>query len=181
MDVPGLRWTDSVTIARRAWPELKGNGGNGLASLKRVLGLRFHHHDAGEDARAAAQVVIHAEARLQMRIEAIVDPARKAPVRLRPNPDGAFTGAVAVFSGPMGMGRVKAGAAAAAMGMTVRRGLTSKTTHVIVADHQIRAAEPGCQPAVMRKAYQLRDGGQPISILSETAFKALILQNMPVR
>ncbi len=50
LDVPDLRWSDSVTIARRAWPELKGNGGHGLANLKRVLNLRFHHHDAGEDA-----------------------------------------------------------------------------------------------------------------------------------
>lgn len=47
---PRLSWHDSVTIARAAWPELKGNGGHGLASLKQHLGLDFHHHDAGEDA-----------------------------------------------------------------------------------------------------------------------------------
>lgn len=54
-------WQDSVQVARRAWPELKGNGGHGLASLKVHLGLSFEHHDAGEDARAAAEVVLHAE------------------------------------------------------------------------------------------------------------------------
>jgi DNA polymerase-3 subunit epsilon len=60
---PVLRsvWTDSVAVARKAWPELRGNGGHGLANLKKVLGLRFRHHDAGEDARAAAQVVLKAE------------------------------------------------------------------------------------------------------------------------
>ena len=58
---PGWDWQDSVTVARRTWPELKGNGGHGLASLKRRLGLFFDHHDAGEDARAAAEVVLHAE------------------------------------------------------------------------------------------------------------------------
>lgn len=58
---PDLRWSDSVTIARRAWPELKGNGGHGLANLKKVSDLKFQHHDAGEDARAAAMVVLHAE------------------------------------------------------------------------------------------------------------------------
>jgi DNA polymerase-3 subunit epsilon len=57
-DEPEWKWQDSVTVARRAWPDLKGNGGHGLASLKRHLGLSFEHHDAGEDARAAAQVVI---------------------------------------------------------------------------------------------------------------------------
>ena len=63
---PDSEWNDSVRIARRAWPELKrpAGTGHGLASLKRALGLRFVHHDAGEDARAAAQVVLAAEARL---------------------------------------------------------------------------------------------------------------------
>ena len=59
---PLLTWHDSVTIARRAWPELKGSGGHGLANLKQVLNLDFHHHDAGEDARAAATVVLRAQA-----------------------------------------------------------------------------------------------------------------------
>ncbi|MFY0646646.1 3'-5' exonuclease [Sulfitobacter geojensis] len=59
---PYLTWHDSVTIARKAWPELKGNGGHGLANLKQVLNLDFHHHDAGEDARAAAMVVLRAQA-----------------------------------------------------------------------------------------------------------------------
>jgi DNA polymerase-3 subunit epsilon len=59
---PAWNWQDSVQVARRAWPELKGNGGHGLASLKSYLGLSFEHHDAGEDARAAAEVVLLAEA-----------------------------------------------------------------------------------------------------------------------
>ena len=59
---PHLTWHDSVTIARKAWPELKGNGGHGLGKLKQVLNLDFHHHDAGEDARAAAMVVLRAQA-----------------------------------------------------------------------------------------------------------------------
>lgn len=58
---PDWSWKDSVAVARRAWPELKGNGGHGLASLKGYLGLSFEHHDAGEDARAAAEVVLQAE------------------------------------------------------------------------------------------------------------------------
>jgi DNA polymerase-3 subunit epsilon len=74
---PDLRWGNSVTVARRAWPELRGNGGHGLASLKRVLGLQFHHHDAGEDARAAAEVVLRAEAHLGVPFEDII--ARPTP------------------------------------------------------------------------------------------------------
>ncbi len=62
-------WLDSVQIARKAWPDLRrrnGGTGHGLASLKRALGLRFHHHDAGEDARACAQVVLAAEDRIRL-------------------------------------------------------------------------------------------------------------------
>lgn len=59
-------WTNSVTVARQAWPALKGAGGHGLANLKKHLGLEFHHHDAGEDARAAAFVILKAEEVLGM-------------------------------------------------------------------------------------------------------------------
>lgn len=61
LPIPHWDWRDSVHAARTAWPELRGNGGHGLASLKQHLGLKFDHHDAGEDARAAAEVVLHAE------------------------------------------------------------------------------------------------------------------------
>lgn len=69
--LPILRsvWTDSVAVARKAWPELRGNGGHGLANLKKVLDLKFRHHDAGEDARAAAQVVLKAEAAMGQKIK----------------------------------------------------------------------------------------------------------------
>lgn len=58
---PLWSWTDSVRVARAAWPGLKGNGGHGLGNLKTHLSLQFDHHDAGEDARAAAMVVLLAE------------------------------------------------------------------------------------------------------------------------
>ena len=50
-------WLDSVRIARRAFPALRGAGGHGLAHLKTALNLDFAHHDAGEAARAAGWVV----------------------------------------------------------------------------------------------------------------------------
>lgn len=70
LPIPQWDWCDSVYVARAAWPELRGNGGHGLASLKQHLGLLFDHHDAGEDARAAAEVVLRAEG---------VQPVRKRP------------------------------------------------------------------------------------------------------
>ena len=68
VSAPLWQWRDSVHVARTAWPELKGNGGHGLSSLKAHLGLEFNHHDAGEDARAAAEVVLHAEGARQIKV-----------------------------------------------------------------------------------------------------------------
>ena len=67
-DLPMItsHWTNSVTIARQAWPALKGAGGHGLANLKKHLGLEFQHHNAGEDARASASVILRAEEILGM-------------------------------------------------------------------------------------------------------------------
>ena len=72
MAVPEWRWADSVGVARRAWPEFRGNGGHGLAHLKKALALEFNHHDAGEDAKAAAQVVLEAERQTGLGFEALI-------------------------------------------------------------------------------------------------------------
>lgn len=53
-------WLDSVAIARRAWPEKRARGGYSLGKLAVDLGIGFRHHDALEDARAAAGVVLYA-------------------------------------------------------------------------------------------------------------------------
>lgn len=51
-------WHDSLSIARSAWPQMPGK--HGLKNLAAQLGIRFTHHDALEDARAAAIVVLKA-------------------------------------------------------------------------------------------------------------------------
>ena len=76
LPVPEWDWRDSVHVARAAWPELRGNGGHGLASLKQHLGLVFEHHDAGEDARAAAEVVLRAEGVQPVRMQPPVQTGR---------------------------------------------------------------------------------------------------------
>lgn len=73
---PGWYWVDSVKVARKAWPEFKGNGGHGLGHLKTALGLDFQHHDAGEDARASAQVVLAAQDRLGVPLAQLVPPPK---------------------------------------------------------------------------------------------------------
>ena len=79
LPIPQWEWRDSVHVARAAWPELRGNCGHGLASLKRHLGLVFDHHDAGEDARACAEVVLRAENVQPLRSQSQVHPVLTWP------------------------------------------------------------------------------------------------------
>ena len=53
------RGLDSARVARRTWPQFAGRGW-GLAPVAAYLGVVFEHHNAGEDARAAAEIVIRA-------------------------------------------------------------------------------------------------------------------------
>ena len=53
-------WIDSAQVARRAWPDRYSLSGYNLGNVAGDLGIRFRHHDAGEDARAAAEIVLRA-------------------------------------------------------------------------------------------------------------------------
>ncbi len=75
---PGWDWADSVSVARRAWPEFRGNGGHGLGHLKKALALEFEHHDAGEDAKAAAMVVLLAEAHTGLSLRELIAPVGRS-------------------------------------------------------------------------------------------------------
>ena len=57
-----VTWLDSSRIARRTWPERYGARGYGLGNIANDLGIAFRHHDALEDARAAAEIVLRASA-----------------------------------------------------------------------------------------------------------------------
>ena len=52
-----VAWLDSIVIARDAWPGLPNYK---LKQLAEMLRIDFRHHDALEDARAAAEVVLRA-------------------------------------------------------------------------------------------------------------------------
>ena len=181
IDAPDLLWSDSVQIARRAWPELKGNGGHGLANLKRTLNLQFHHHDAGEDARAAAMVVLHAELHLRLPFEELIKPATKknysASITMDGDPKGALAGSVVVFTGALGMSRNEAAELAARVGMSVKPGVTKKTTHLVVGDQDLTVLAGHTKSSKHRKAEDMQSAGHPIRIIGESAFKSLVAKS----
>lgn len=177
MDPPDFRWADSVTIARRAWPELRGNGGHGLGNLKKVLDLDFQHHDAGEDARAAALVVLHAEAHLNLTFDEVIKPARKhhpAAIAREGDPAGALSGSVVVFTGALSMSRGEAAAMAAHVGMNVKSSMTNKTTHLVVGDQDLTVLAGHAKSSKHRRAEEMQNAGHPIQVIGETEFKAIV-------
>ena len=175
ISTPDLRWSDSVTIARRAWPELKGNGGHGLANLKRTLNLKFHHHDAGEDARAAALVVLHAERHLAMPFEQLIVPAAKPRYAAKQtrtgNANGSLAGSTVVFTGNLGMSREAASDLAARAGMNVKGSVTNQITHLVVGDQDLGVLAGHTKSSKHRKADEMRAAGHAILIMGETDFR----------
>ena len=59
LPAPGCHWLDSSRVARKAWEQVAKRG-YGLCDLCALLGYRFNHHDALENAKAAAYIFIAA-------------------------------------------------------------------------------------------------------------------------
>ena len=55
-----VTWLDSAKVARLAWPDEFGVRGWNLENIANQLDITFTHHDALEDARAAAEIVLRA-------------------------------------------------------------------------------------------------------------------------
>ena len=60
LTMPQIRWLDTGRVARTAWPDRYDRSNWGLKKIAADLGITFLHHDAGEDARAAAEILLHA-------------------------------------------------------------------------------------------------------------------------
>ncbi|WP_111557792.1 exonuclease domain-containing protein [Paracoccus sediminilitoris] len=168
-------WSDSVRIARKAWPELRGQGGHGLGNLKKVLNLNFRHHDAVEDAWAAAQVVLLAEERTgqgfaELGATAATRARFPAKIGLPGNEQGPFFGQSVCFTGRLGLDRMQAACLAAQAGFEVRTGVTKALTLLVVGDQDADAAITTKQ----RRAQDLIAKGADMRILTETEFGNLL-------
>jgi DNA polymerase-3 subunit epsilon len=174
-----LNWIDSVIVARKSWPEFSGNGGHGLANLKEALRLDFTHHDAGEDAKAAAQIVLLAEQKAGVDFLQLAQ--RDRPKRtyakktvIEGVTTGKLLGHVATFTGSLTMSREEAANLAANAGINVQTTVTAKTTLLIVGDQDLSVLAGHEKSAKHRKAEQSIAEGRPIRIIGESEFIALV-------
>ena len=182
-----IHWVDSARIARRAWSDRYGKRGYGLQNIASDLGIRYQPHDALEDARAAAEVVLHACAETGIGIEEwcqrLRRPTKKSrgrrstgPIRQEGNPDGPLYGEVIVFTGRLEATRREAASDAAGAGCTVHEGVTRQTT-ILVVGVQDRTRLHGYEKSSKhRKAERLIRQGSDLLILSERDFRDLLIK-----
>lgn len=175
-------WLDSARIARRAWREKFGRKGYGLKNVARELGISFRHHDALEDARASAEIVLRACREHKMDIEDWLErttsqKSQKRTVRLvlrEGNVSGLLNEETIVFTGKLSVLRQEAADVAASAGCRVVGGMSSKVTLLVVGTQDAHKLNGYTKSSKHRKAEELIAEGAEIQILSESDFLELV-------
>ena len=112
-----VTWMDSAKVARRWWGQYAKRG-YGLKNIASDLGIDFNHHDALEDARATAMIMLRvleeSELGIQEWLEKIcvsykLDLDKQSRTRICPgNVDGDLYGETLVFTGALAIARNEA-------------------------------------------------------------------------
>ena len=177
-----VTWLDSARIARRAWREKFGRKGYGLKNVARELGISFRHHDALEDARASAEIVLRACREHKMDIEEWLErttsqKSQKRTVRLvlrEGNVSGLLNKETIVFTGKLLVLRQEATDVAARAGCRVVGGMSRKVTLLVVGTQDAHKLNGYKKSSKHRKAEELIADGAEIQILSESDFLELV-------
>ncbi|MCQ0970118.1 3'-5' exoribonuclease [Paracoccus sp. TK19116] len=182
ISAPSCTWLDSARVARRTWAEC-AKSGYGLAKVCKMIGHDFDHHNALEDAKAAGCIILAAMEKsgldlqaLQRRVLQPIDPSSSASKAIKRdgNPNGAFAGEVAVFTGALEIPRREAADLAASIGCAVSDNVTKKTTMLVVGDMDVTRLAGHDKSSKHRKAEQLIEAGQRLRIIRESDFKELV-------
>lgn len=174
--VPTCTWLDSARVTRRTWEQFAYRG-YGLENVCAFLGYQFVQHDALEDAKAAAHILLAAIEKtgvdLQEWPQRVEQPIGKIPKD--GNPEGAFYGEMLVFTGTLQISRRMAADMAANIGCTVADGVNKKTSILVVGDQDVKRLADHEKSSKHRKAEKLIAEGCQIRILRESDFKELLL------
>lgn len=176
-------WIDSAKIARRTWPECSQKG-YGLASVCNLIGYKFNHHNALEDAKACANIVLSAISKTGIQLQEwktrtsqpINGKAKTNYTVNEANPEGDLFGEELVFTGSLQIPRSHAANLAAKAGCVIKSAVTKKTSILVVGDQDITKLAGKQKSEKHIKAEQLILKGQKIRILKESDFKSLIEQ-----
>lgn len=180
------KWIDTAKVTRRCWSEFAYKG-YGLSNVCNKLGYSFNHHDALEDAKASAYILISAIKEFGNTVDdwyvrannpLLLNPrANYKSTTLEGNPDGNLIGEVIVFTGTLQVPRKKASLLATEIGCKVVNGVTKKTTILVVGDQDISKLSGKTKSAKHLRAEELKIQGHDIRILKESDFIALYESN----
>jgi DNA polymerase III subunit epsilon len=183
VEEPSCSWLDSAMIARRTWTEC-ARSGYGLANVCELIGYRFQHHHALEDAKAAGQIVLAATEKSSLDLEGMLRRVRLpinpndanvgGAIRRVGNPDGPLTGEVIVFTGTLQILRSDAADLAASVGCDVGTSVTKNTTMLVVGDTDVARLAGHDKSSKHRKVEELILKGTPIRVNRETDFQELV-------
>lgn len=154
-----------------------------MANVCKIIGHEFKHHDALEDAKAAGQIILSAIDKTGFDIETWISRVKKpigpnlGSIQREGNQEGELYGEVLVFTGALLIPRVEAAALAASADCTVDKGVTKKTTLLIVGDQDITKLAGKEKSSKHIKVEELISKGQEIRILKESDFKELIIHS----
>ncbi|WP_288985808.1 exonuclease domain-containing protein [uncultured Pseudoalteromonas sp.] len=175
-------WLDSARVTRRAWSQFSERG-YGLGNICKHLGITFKHHDALEDAIACGKVLIAAcEARSCNLEDWFIELNKKQLSRfeklhideLKGNPEGSLAGNIIVFTGNLTLSRAEAAELASKAGCDVAKGVTKKTTMLVVGDQDMTVLAGHDKSSKHRKVEDLIAKGQAIQIMTESDFMAQV-------
>jgi DNA polymerase-3 subunit epsilon len=181
VSMPPCRWLDSARVARRSWEEFADRG-YGIANVCQAIGYEFKHHDALEDAKAAAMVVLAALEKTGLDLAGMIHLVErrnsgrwnKVDCKREGNLDGPLYGEVLVFTGALRIPREQAADLAANLGCHVATNVTKETTLLVIGDQDITLLAGHSKSSKHRKAEDLIAKGVPIRILRETDFQELV-------
>jgi len=177
LDLLEVNWLDSAKIVRRTWEDFAYRG-YGLANISKFLKIDFKHHDALEDAKAAALIVRHACDKTGLTIDEwltrvkqpISDDYKSSSISLEGNPEGPLYGENLVFTGSLFLPRKEAAKIAADLGCNVKGNVSKKTTLLVVGTQDSSKLAGYQKSSKHRKAEKLIENGSSIQILSEKDF-----------
>ncbi|MEK4229089.1 exonuclease domain-containing protein [Solibacillus sp. FSL H8-0538] len=197
---PNFDYGCSYQIAKKVWPDLYNHK---LSTVSNYLNISLRHHDALEDARAAALITlealkktktnsVHELAKLnKLKIGASNEVAKRTS-RSKPRYSDAqiyslvkpsttprsghpFNGAIIVFTGEMvAMTRIQAAQYAVDCGANCTGTVDNQTNYLVVGDRALDKYVQGIKSTKMQKVEQMILQGYKIEIIVEQDFIKLV-------